>query len=212
MIEGVLFDFGGVFTASPFAAVREAAAEVGITPEQAVDICFGSYAEDTDHPWHRLERGEVSIEEARRAIADLAAVVGVGLDPFDVLIRAGAGDEGARAAMIDEVRSVRTRGIRTALVTNNIAEVRDAWRRLLPDETLFDVVIDSSEVGMRKPDPRMFALTLDRLGGIAPEHAVFLDDAVGNVDAARAFGLHAIHVGPDPRAAIVELEALLVAG
>src|SRR5882724_4850430 len=98
-IDAVLFDFGGVFTPSPFAAIATAAGELGITPEQAIDVCFGSYDEDSDHPWYRLERGEVSVEDARRAIAELAVIAGVTLDPFEVLVRAGAGDAEVRAAM-----------------------------------------------------------------------------------------------------------------
>jgi putative hydrolase of the HAD superfamily len=175
-------------------------------------LCFGSYAEDTDHPWHRLERGEVSIEEARRAIADLAVIAGVVLDPFDVLVRAGAGDPDARETMIAGVRDLRARGLRTALVTNNIAEVRDGWKRLLPDDDLFEVVIDSSEVGVRKPDPRIYRLALDRLGGVEPGRAALLDDAPGNVAAAQAIGMHGILVGVHPPDSLSELDALLEQG
>ncbi len=70
------------------------------------------------------------------------------------------------------------------------------------------MVIDSCEVGMRKPDPRIFALTMDRLG-VAPERAAFLDDYPGNIDAARRAGLHPILVTTDYHAAIAELDRLL---
>jgi epoxide hydrolase-like predicted phosphatase len=89
------------------------------------------------------------------------------------------------------------------------AEFRDLWRPLLPLDELFDVVIDSSEVGVRKPDPRIYHLTLEHLGGLAPERALFLDDFVGNVEAARALGMHGIVVGPDHEPAMAELRALL---
>jgi putative hydrolase of the HAD superfamily len=111
-------------------------------------------------------------------------------------------------AMVAEVRELRDEGYAVALVTNNVREGSAGWRALLPVDELFSVVIDSSEVGMRKPDPRIYLLALERLGGIAPERAIFLDDAPGNVDGARKAGLTAIHV-TDAVAAIVELNALL---
>ena len=64
-IRAVLFDFGGVYTSSPFSLFAEAAAELGATPEHMLDLVFGPYDRDTDHPWHRLERGELSLLEAR---------------------------------------------------------------------------------------------------------------------------------------------------
>jgi putative hydrolase of the HAD superfamily len=70
-------------------------------------------------------------------------------------------------------------------------------------------VIDSSEVGVRKPDPAIFSLALRELGGIAPEHAVFLDDFPGNVAAARRLGMHGVLVEEDPSGALAELERLV---
>ena len=72
------------------------------------------------------------------------------------------------------MRRLRAAGVRTALVTNNAAEFAATWRPLLPLGELFDAVVDSSEVGLRKPDPRIFRHALARLGGVAPERAVFL--------------------------------------
>ena len=78
-----------------------------------------------------------------------------------------------------------------------MAEFREFWRAMLPLDELFDVVIDSSEVGMRKPDPRIFHLALESLGGVEPGRAVFLDDYPGNVVAAQSVGMHAILVETD---------------
>ncbi len=207
-IRAVLFDFGGVYTSSPFSLFAEAAAELGATPEHMLDLVFGPYDRDTDHPWHRLERGELSLLEARDAIIALAADAGLAFDPLAILARMAKGG-GAREAMVAATRRLRERGLRTALVTNNAREFSAGWRAMLPLAELFDAVIDSSEVGMRKPDPAIFSLALRELGDIAPEHAVFLDDFPGNVAAARRLGMHGVLVEDDPSGALAELERLL---
>jgi epoxide hydrolase-like predicted phosphatase len=209
-IRAVLFDFGGVYTPSPFSVFAEAAAELGAAPERVVGLVFGPYDSDTDHPWHRLERGELTLLDARAQIIALAAADGLELDPLAILARMGGGRR-ARDAMVAATRRVRERGVRTALVTNNAREFRDGWRSLVPVAELFDAVIDSSEVGVRKPDPAIFALALRELGGIAPEHAVFLDDFPGNVAAARRLGMHGVLVESDPAPALAELERLVLA-
>jgi putative hydrolase of the HAD superfamily len=211
MIEAVLFDLGGVFTDSPFEAVRTTGAELGIDLDLALRLVFGPYDQDTDHPWHRLERGELSFPAARQELIALAASHGVCLDPLDILSRLSGGTE-AREVVVERVRSLRVDGYRTALLTNNIAEFRDAWRALLPADELFDVVVDSSEVGRRKPDPRFYQLALERLGNVAPEHCVFLDDFEGNVAAATALGMRGILVGRDRQAALAQLDAILAEG
>jgi len=208
-IRAVLFDFGGVYTASPFAVFIEAAAELGAEPERVLGHVFGPYDRDTDHPWHRLERGELSLLDARREIMARAAEDGLAFDPLAILARMAQGGGGARAAVVETTRRIRRRGLRTALVTNNAREFGAGWRSLLPLDELFDAVIDSSEVGVRKPDPAIFALALGALGDVDPSHAVFLDDFHGNVDAARRLGMHGLLVEEDPAAALAELDRLL---
>jgi epoxide hydrolase-like predicted phosphatase len=80
---------------------------------------------------------------------------------------------------------------------------------MVPVDELFDAVIDSSAVGVRKPDPRIYRMALDALGGVAPAEAVLVDDALGNITAAKALGIHGVLVGPDRLAAMDELEALV---
>jgi epoxide hydrolase-like predicted phosphatase len=206
--DAVLFDFGGVYTNSPFATFESAALELGADPGLVHEIVFGSYDRDTDHPWHRLERGEVSLVDAREAIVELAAARGIELDPIDILARTRVGG-GAREAMVSRTRSLRAEGYATALVTNNAREFGVAWRAVLPLDELFDVVIDSSEVGVRKPDPAIFQRALDSLGGVAAERSVFLDDFPGNVEAARRLGMRGVVVGEDLGAALAELDRLL---
>ena len=207
-VEAVLFDFGGVFTDSPFDAAESLGIELGIAPGRLVEIVFGPYHRDTDHPWHRLERGEISLRDARDEIIALGAREGVDSDPV-ALFQRMSGSPGTREIVVACVRRLRTDGYRTAVVTNNIREFREAWVRMVPVSELFDLVVDSSEVGVRKPDPRIFHLALEQLGGIAPERAVFLDDVAANVEAAIALGIRGVRVGADPAPALAELDGLL---
>jgi putative hydrolase of the HAD superfamily len=110
---------------------------------------------------------------------------------------------------VERVRTLREAGYRTALVTNNIAEFGDGWRRLIPVDELFDVVVDSCRVGLRKPDPQMFRLALEQLDGVRPEEAVFVDDFEANVAAARQIGMHGLVFGEDRVEALARLDALL---
>lgn len=205
--DAVLFDYGGVFTGSPFDAVASLAADLGTTAERLTEVVFGSYSSDTDHPWHRLERGEVAIEEARHAILALGAAHGFEADLYR-LFGAMAASGGIRAEVVDCARDLRRQGFRTGLLTNNVAEFREHWKATLPVEEIFDDVVDSSEVGMRKPDLRIFALACERLS-VPPERSLFLDDHPGNVDAARRAGLEALLVEDDPAGALAELDRIL---
>ena len=208
-IDAVLYDFGGVFTRSPFTAVDEGSDELGLERDMVFEVLFGPYGEDTDHPWHRLERGEVTLAEARQALLALAADRGLADDPFTFLGRLGGRDD-QREAVVARALAIKASGVRTALVTNNIAEFGDGWRAMVPVDDLFDDVIDSCQVGLRKPNPAMFRAALDALD-VAPAQSVFLDDYLGNVTAAVELGMHAIHVGADRLAAFDELERLLEA-
>lgn len=205
-IEAVLFDLHGVLTSSPWSALAAVGTGGGAAEDDVLALMLGDYTVDGDHPWHRLERGEITLGDYVPAIVEAAARAGITLD-FERL--RGFNDRiVVNTTMVERVRSLRTDGYRTALVTNNIRELASGWRGLLDLDALFDVVVDSSEVGARKPGPAIFATTLERLGGVAPERAVFLDDAPGNVAGARSAGLHAILV-EDVDGALAELDALL---
>jgi epoxide hydrolase-like predicted phosphatase len=207
-IEAVLWDYGGVFTPSPFSAAQAYARAQGADPDTLIRIVFGAYDSDTDHAWHRLERGELTFADALAVISADAEAAGIRFDTGE-LFGTMAGDNVDRTVVVDAVRNVRARGLRTAIITNNIREYGDTWRARLAIDELFDLVVDSSEEGVRKPDPAIFRAALDRLGLDDPARAVFLDDFEGNVVAARTLGMHAIVVGPDPRPALAELDALL---
>lgn len=207
-IDAVLFDFGGVFTASPFDAARAFASSVGVEPSLMLETVFGPYDRDSDHPWHRLERGELTLGDAREAIVVLGEARGFDADPFRVLAALGH-SSGPREEFLNRARSLRRRNIPAAIVTNNVLEFREAWRAMIPLDELFDVIVDSCEVGVRKPDPRIFEKALEQLGGVKPSRALFLDDYEGNIAAARSLGLQAILVSPDPTSALAEFDRLV---
>lgn len=206
-IEAVIWDFGGVFTPSPFAAAHAYARAQGTEPDAFVRIVFGDYDADTDHAWHRLERGEIAFTVALDEIGASAVASGVRFDVGE-MFGTMVDDEVDRSVVTDYVRTLRGRGIRNAILTNNIREYGDHWRSRLAVDELFDLVVDSCLEGIRKPDPMIYERALERLG-IGPEAAVFLDDFEQNVVAARALGMHGIVVGADPRVALAELDALL---
>lgn len=211
--QAVIFDFGGVFIDSPFTALLRAAEEAELDPELMLRVVFGPYEEDTDHAWHRLERGEVTVFEARDEIlAASEAEAGRAIDPFELLASLSGSE--IRDEMVEFCRELRTAGLRTGLLTNNAREFEDFWRPLLPLDELFDDVVDSSEVGLRKPDPRIYELALGRLGVAAPR-TVFVDDAPGNVAGAERVGIRAVLIGPerhDVPAALAELRRLVATG
>jgi epoxide hydrolase-like predicted phosphatase len=116
--------------------------------------------------------------------------------------------------MVEFCLGLRQRGLLTGLLTNNAKEFEAAWKAMLPLDDLFDDVVDSSEVGLRKPDPAIYRLSLERLD-VQPGEAVFIDDAPGNVAGAVAVGIPSVLIGhdrADVAAAVAEVEALLGAG
>jgi len=198
-ITTVLFDFAGVLTSSPWGALSAAGGG-------DLELMIGPYDEDTDHPWHRVERGELPITEWITEVTALGAAAGVEID-FGVLA-ALLGEMTVHTQVVDHVRTLRVEGYRLGLITNNVREGSATWRAMVPVDELFDVVVDSSEVGMRKPNPAIFHHALELLDVDDPAQAVFLDDSPGNVVGARRAGLHAIHV-ETPDQALADLGRLL---
>ncbi len=207
-IDLVLFDFGGVFTESPFFAVEGMAKDLSLDILQFSELMFGAYHLDTDHPWHKLERGEVTFDQAREDILALGKASGMAVDPLDLLVRMAGGNL-MRDTMVQTLRDIKAAGYATGIITNNVREFRDGWRSLIPVDELIDKVFDSSELGIRKPDPAIYQRALLDMGGVDPSRAVFLDDVEQNVASARDLGIHGIQVQDNPAEAIRELKALL---
>lgn len=202
-IDAALFDFGGVLvhegSVNDFARLAPHA-----DPAEVLRHAIGPYHEDHDHPWHRVERGELDMAEWYTLT--VAALAEAGIDV--VIPTSGSVLFTPNEPVVAAVREVRAAGGRTAVVTNNVRELSHTWRPVLPLDELFDTIVDSCEVGLRKPNPAIYLLAVERLG-VAPERAVLLDDIESNLRGAEAAGLRAIHVEPDPTAAVEALRALL---
>lgn len=206
-ISAVLFDLGGVLTENPFGAMVTASSRVGMDVREFADIAIGrSDYGGGSHPWHQLERGEIELDDYNVAIDQLARDRGHedGFPPLPVdLISA---DLAIRPAMIELVTDLGAAGVPTGMVTNNVQALA-SWRDLADWDALFDVVIDSSAVGMRKPEPRIFQHACAELG-VELTASAFLDDMEPNVDAAAAIGMTAILVD-EPAPAIARVRDLV---
>lgn len=210
MIEAVFWDFGGVFTGSPF-YLDDYARSLGTTNERLLEHVFGRYEADGDHPWHRLERGEGTLADALEAAAESCRADGIEGFTSEGFFNAmsSTSSEERRDKAVAKVRELNEASVRQAIITNNAKEFGDMWRSLIPVDELFEAVIDSSAVGMRKPDPRIYQLALERMDVSRPESSAFLDDFEPNVAAARDLGMHGVLVGDDIAPALAELDRIL---
>ena len=207
-VEAVISDFGGVLTTpllASFAAVQD---RTGIAME-ALGAAMGRIAErEGEHPLFELERGRIPE-------VDFLATLGMELETdlghrpelhrfSEIYFEALHPNE----PMIELMRRARDEGRRMALLTNNVREWEPRWRTMLPVDEIFELVVDSAFVGMRKPDPEIYELTLERLGGLEPAGCLFVDDIEVNCDAARELGMRAVHFRSNEQA-IGEIEAAL---
>ena len=204
MRNAFISDFGGVLT-SPLSEAFIAYQEESKVSLEDLGRALGRAAEaDGEHPLFALERGEMSEREfADRLERQLPGFSFTRQREvyFERLV--------PNAPMIAFVRELRERGVRTALLTNNVREWEPLWRAKLPEvDELFELVVDSAFVGLRKPDPAIYTLTLERLGGVPPEECVFVDDLDVNCDAARALGMAAVRF-ENSEQAIPEVESAL---
>jgi putative hydrolase of the HAD superfamily len=192
-IEAVISDFGGVLTnrlVEAFAAFQD---DSGISMEQLGRGMQRVSERDGEYPLFRLERGELS--EAR-FLDDLCWGLEAELGHRPTLHRfREIYFEALRPnqPMLDLMQELRGRGYRMAILTNNVREWEPLWRAKLPVDEIFELVVDSAFVGMRKPDPPIYHLTLERLGGVPAQRALFVDDNEGNIEAARELGMRAVH-------------------
>lgn len=204
-IRAVISDFGGVLTNPLWEAFAGWNANVGADPGVLGQALQSAAEERGEHPLYALEKGEMSEQEFTQVVQ--AHLPGdIRLDGFrDVYFSHLHPNE----PMIDFLARLRDRGLRMAMLTNNVREWEPLWRAKLPVDDIFEVVVDSAFVGMRKPDPHIYELTLERLGdGITGDECVFLDDLDVNCEAARELGMHAVQYH-DAEQAIAEIESAL---
>jgi putative hydrolase of the HAD superfamily len=207
MIEAVISDFGGVLTTPLLQAFNRVQDDIDVPLEAYGAAMAYSLEHDGEHPLYVLERGEISEAEfLERVGRGLDVVLGRHVELHGFGARLMEALEPNRE-LFDYYASLRAeRGLRFALLTNNVREWESAWRAKLPIDELFEIVVDSAFVGLRKPEPEIYTLTLDRLG-LPPGACVFVDDLEHNVVAARDAGMRGI-VYRDTAQAIAELEAL----
>ena len=210
--HAVIFDLGGVVLGSPLHAIADFEREHGL-PGNFVNRVV---ADTAPHgAWSRLERGELAMEAFYEAFAGDCLEAGEHVDVATMFVRMGEAAR-PRPVMLGAIRRLRERGLKVAALTNNWAHaeprgddtaapvVEDGTRAL---KSHFDVFVESSVEGLRKPDPRIYELVCARLD-VTPAGSVFLDDIGSNLKAARALGMHTIKVD-EPVSALRQLESHL---
>jgi putative hydrolase of the HAD superfamily len=203
MIEAVIWDFGGVFTASPFEAFARYERERGIPVGAIRKINTTNHH---DNAWAKFERADIDFAGFDSAFAEEARTLGFEIPGRDVLALL-AGE--FRPEMLEALRRIKPR-FKTGCITNNmpsdaVGTSRSIYAREIME--LFDALIESSKTGIRKPDPRIYMMMCELLG-VKPDACVYLDDLGGNLKPARAMGMTTIKVESGPQA-IAELEAAI---
>ena len=206
MSKAIICDFGGVLTTPLGNSFAAWSRESGIALEDVGKAMAVATERHGEHPLFMLEKGLIDQGEFLRR---LEAGLGGG-HRLDTLSEIYFRHLERNHEMIDFMRELRDRGLRTALLTNNVREWEATWRAMLPEiDDIFEVVVDSAFVGMRKPEPEIYELTLERLGsGIRPSDCVFVDDLQVNCETARELGMVAV-VFESTEQARSEIEAAL---
>jgi putative hydrolase of the HAD superfamily len=202
-IEAIVCDFGGVLTTpllSSFMAVQD---EIGISPEDLGKAMRAITEEDGENPLYAMERGEMAEAAFLERLND-------GLEPllghrpelhrfrevyFETLH--------PNQPMIELMQELKAAGKRMAMLTNNVREWEPVWRPMLPVDEIFETVVDSGFVGCRKPEARIYEMTLERLG-LPADACLFVDDLLPNIEGARKAGMSAVHFR-DNEQAIAEI-------
>jgi putative hydrolase of the HAD superfamily len=234
VISTVIFDFGGVISSPLFVGIGAFEEAEGYPRGSLLQLLFGethyigvegravaeALADDPDAAesegaigdepdWHLLEKGQIDVATYFARLTEKApAILGTEIDmeSYGRFWRSTA--PGVHWMVVHKIRDLKDRGFRLGLLTNNVKEFGEHWRTMFPLEELFEEVVDSSHVGMRKPERGIYELTCTRMG-VAPTETIFVDDNFDNVEAARAYGMEAVHFGENPWDALAEIEAIL---
>ena len=208
IIDVVLFDFGGVITASPFEAFAAYEQELGIPTGSIRKI---NSTNPDGNAWAKMERNEISLEDFCSLFEEEAAALGLVLSGNRVL---GCLSGAIRPQMVRALEGLKER-VSIGCITNNMKSGHGSGMSRTPEQaekiaeimTMFEVVIESAKVGLRKPDPRIYQMACDELQ-VAAERCVYLDDLGINCKPAAALGMRAIKV-VDPDEALSDLEKIV---
>ena len=190
--QAVVSDFGGVLTTPLIQSFMAFQDETGITAEQLGEAMRSVAEADGENPLFAMERGEMTEVDFVDRIAD-------GLEPllghrpqmhrfkeiyFEAL--------NPNPPMIDLMRELKAAGYRMAMLTNNVREWEPLWRSMLPVDEIFETVVDSAFVGCRKPESKIYRITLERIE-LPAESCLFVDDVLVNCEGAKKAGMDAVH-------------------
>ena len=204
-IKAVVFDWGGVLTIPPVPVIEKLYRDIDVDKTQLAARRAEYRDDDPNSRFAKLERGELSLEsylDWSRSDLPGAEAIWDPESPHFLFAHLTVVSE-----VVDRILQLRKRGFVTGLLTNNIAEAWPTVTDGLEVEKLFDVVINSAFVGMRKPEERIYTYLLEQLE-MSPENVLFLDDNRVNIEAARACGLEAIKVD-EPIRVWAEIERIL---
>jgi putative hydrolase of the HAD superfamily len=207
VIRAVISDFGGVLTTPLINSFLAYQRESGIGLEDlGKAMAQVMEADGGRHPLFALERGEISEDDFTRRLGEALGT------PLGSMRETYFENLHPNEPMIELMRELRDGGRRMALLTNNVREWEPLWRAKLPDvDEIFEVIVDSAFVGMRKPDPEIYRLTVERLGdGLRAEDCLFVDDIEVNCDTARELGMAVVHFRDNDQA-VAEVRAAVSA-
>jgi putative hydrolase of the HAD superfamily len=207
-IEVVVSDFGGVLTSPLVESFMAFQDQTGITTETLGTAMQAAAEAEGENPLFAMERGEITeVAFLEKLTTHLEPLLGHPPEMHrfkEIYFEALQ----PNPEMIDLMRELKATGYRMAMLTNNVQEWEPLWRSMLPVDEIFETVVDSGFVGCRKPESKIYALTLERVGAVA-EACLFVDDVEVNCAGARRAGMSAVHFQSNEQA-IDEIRAALV--
>ena len=209
LADAVIFDLGGVImkNGGPRDFTRRYPDH---DPAFIAELVMGPHHLDTDHPWHRVERGEITLAECRaltKQLLDDAGIVASAPTEKPTTTSSQPFTFQLNDDMVTFILDLKKAGRPIGILTNNVKEFREWWWPLMDFGSIFDAIVDSHEVKMRKPNPAIYHHTMELIGA-TPSRTVFLDDLQANVDAANAVGMHGVLVEEDSTSAITQARRL----
>jgi putative hydrolase of the HAD superfamily len=206
-IEAIVSDFGGVLTTPLLQSFMAFQNETGISTETLGKAMQAAAEANGENPLFEMERGEISEAAFLEVLTDhLEPLLGHRPEMHrfkEIYFEALE----PNPPMIELMRELKAEGYTMAMLTNNVREWEPLWRSMLPVDEIFETVVDSGFVGCRKPESRIYELTLERIGHPA-EACLFVDDVLVNCEGAHRAGLHAVHFQGNEQA-IGEIRAAL---